>query len=575
MSDHNSRYSTLRVAGRFVAGRDLDGRMRSTATFLYAGEQLGPRRVSRWACLPGWKRSAIRLGATSTASAALWGWVEHREATEIVLLSAGVLLVALVLLLLSQSARQARHYRRYVRPLAVALGPRIGQPETARPGAWLSVPVGFRRQEDAEIRVKLPDKWADHSEARRDIEQVVASKLGIGDLDSEFRTVGHPVAIFRRAPRPPDRVSFADVQAVVTGSPEHSPLIGLGERDAPVRVELDSESPHVLVSAGTGGGKSALLRLLLAQGLHNGGVGLVLDVKRISHAWSRDLRNVLYCRSIEDVHTALLAAKDEVDRRYEIIEREADDDGNADHVDVGPRLFILAEEMNATINRLQNYWKEIKTKEDPAASPAVQALGDILFMGRQGRVHVIAVAQLMTARTLGGPEARENFAVRILARYTRNAWKMLVPEVWPPPKASRHAGRVQVALAGIARETQVAFIRAAEARAWAQSGTVIPFPAAIAEAMGRETEGRPTSEAAEAGLHLVTEDQEAPVGLAAAIAAGLVTGSIAAVRQARQRDAAFPRPRGKRGTELLYAAAELAEWESTRQNTDTEATAGA
>jgi hypothetical protein len=82
------------------------------------------------------------------------------------------------------------------------------------------------------------------------------------------------------------------------------------------------------------------------------------------------------------------------------------------------------------------------------------------------------VAQSATARALGGPEIREQFATRILARYSMNAWRMLAPEIHPAPKSTKHPGRAQVVIGGTARETQVLFFTDAEAREWATSDPV-------------------------------------------------------------------------------------------------------
>jgi hypothetical protein len=56
--------------------------------------------------------------------------------------------------------------------------------------------------------------------------------------------------------RPPDTVPFADpdVRAAVVKAKPSAPLIGLSYGNRPVAVDLDRESPHVLLSAGTGGG---------------------------------------------------------------------------------------------------------------------------------------------------------------------------------------------------------------------------------------------------------------------------------------------------------------------------------
>ena len=71
-------------------------------------------------------------------------------------------------------------------------------------------------------------------------------------------------------------------------------------------------------------------------------------------------------------------------------------------------------------------------------------------MGRQVRMHVLLVAQFATVRALGGPEVREQFATRILARYSLNAWRMLAGEVHPAPKSTKHPGRAQVVIGGAA-----------------------------------------------------------------------------------------------------------------------------
>ncbi|GAA0271456.1 hypothetical protein GCM10010302_06300 [Streptomyces polychromogenes] len=188
------------------------------------------------------------------------------------------------------------------------------------------------------------------------------------------------------------------------------------------------------------------------------------------------MRNVTYCRDIADIHEALIALGEEGRRRIHAAEKLGDD---ADPSSVGPRLVILLEEINATMKQLTRYWDSIKEKGEPKVSPAIDALAEILFMGRAVRLNVLLVAQSATARALGGPEMRENLATRILARYTQNAWRMLVPEVHPAPKSTRHIGRAQVVLGGVAHGTQVMFMTDGEARAWAMAG---PTPKSLLDA---------------------------------------------------------------------------------------------
>jgi hypothetical protein len=146
---------------------------------------------------------------------------------------------------------------------------------------------------------------------------------------------------------------------------------------------------------------------------------------------------VRYFRGIGEIHAALLELGKE-GRRRNVAFDDIDIDDPAPQF---PRLVVICEELNATMSMLKLYWHNNREPGDQPTSPAIVALGQLLFMGRAVRIHVLAVAQLATAKDLGGPEQRENYAVRILARYTANAWKMLVPECTYTPSTRHPAGR--------------------------------------------------------------------------------------------------------------------------------------
>lgn len=556
----------IRLAFRFIVGRPMDGRPRTNATWLRRADRvLHPSgRASHWAHLPGWERAALRMVVLGVLALAGLAYLTEDGSARLVLVGIGATAVLWALWRTVRIALDYRHQHRYVRPLATALGPVLGIPPKTTPASWLTVPRGFGRGDGREIRVLLPATFTGGKDTEKTVVNVVRDKLGITELDATFSHVGRPVATFRPVPRPPKRVTFDHVRELIEAAPESAPLIGLGHRDQPVSVDLDSESPHILISASTGGGKSFTARTILAQILHNGGLALVLDIKQISHAWcGRGMPNVRYERDIEDIHNALVALRGELDRRNALVNAGADEYGNVDHIHLGPRLVVLLEEINATAQRLAAYWRKIKTKDEPNVSPAVEALADVLYMGRAVRVHVIALGQLLTARALGGPELRECFGTRILARYTVNAWRMLLPEVWPMPRSSRHPGRVQVGLAGQARETQVVLVTPQEARDYALSGALAEWgvPASHVSLAAPHQQQQPGTVP---GLHLVTEDDGSAVGLGEAVDAGVVSVSVESLRAARKRDAEFPPPIGKRGAELLYDADQLRRWERNR-----------
>lgn len=499
-----------------------------------------------------------------------------------------------------------RHQRDWVWPLHVALREKLGYPEGTKPSRYIHIPVNYTEITGDAIRIDLPADFAGEDSIKATVKTTLTNKLALQDVTFSWHTEGknHHVLV-KQSPRPPSKVLFSDaeIQKLIESMPESAPLIGLSHRGKAVSVDLDAESPHVLVSAGTGGGKSVILRAIFAQLLKNGAIGAVLDRKRHSHKWVRGLSGVGYFREIEDIHDALIALGEEGERRNRIVD---DWDGDDKDAPVGPRQAILLEEANATIGKLKRYWTKIRDpKTDPKESPALDALGEILFMGRAVKMHVLMVAQSATANALGGPEMRENFATRILARYTRNAWNMLVPEVQPSPKSTRHVGRAQVVLGGVAHETQVVFFTPEEARAWSElgrtvtasqghttpidlgkgpvtvTGSAVTDPAPAIPTQGgskglvrEDTEGfkadmealfamAPT-EATEAA-----QDTDIPVTLKQAVDQEIVSVSLSVLRKEssdKSRGKEFPasvgvdaKTRGK-----LYRPSELARWERNR-----------
>lgn len=295
---------------------------------------------------------------------------------------------------------------------------------------------------------------------------------------------------------PPRHVTLNDIlPEIEKKAAEDGPLlktitIGLGRASIPVNVSLAMDSPNIGLSMGAGAGKSQFCRLVAAQVLHRGGVVVVLDVKRISHAWARDLPNVRYARDIAEIHEMLLDISHEVNRRTKIADHHSDYEGNLSETIKWPRWLIIVEESNEMMARLRRYWQETRDpRKDPVQSPAISAYEECLFMGRQLLMNMLAVAQMMTARASGSGAARENMGIRVLGRFSRNAWRMLVPE-FEQPERSMHPGRVQVVTNDV-RECQVAYMTAAEARDYATNGDVTPFPKIVRDGAEIDDTGDP------------------------------------------------------------------------------------
>ncbi|MGY3340995.1 hypothetical protein ACVW0K_007188 [Streptomyces filamentosus] len=560
------------IAGRFFAGEDLDGIRRTDATFLRPGRRVIAKNldapVRRSSYRAGWHRLTVRTAALAAAAGSAYAYLTHPAGvTQTLTYGAPAALLATAAggVAYRVKGRERRELlEEWVEPLHQALADPLGVSEHTDPASYLHVPVDFS-DDDAEIRIDLPL----HLKFNRDqVAELVMQKLALQNASFSWRLAGRdPHLIVKKKDRPPASLGLDDhgVRDLLASVPESAPLIGLGAGKKKVSVDLDHESPHVLISAGTGGGKSTILRTIACQFLHNGAQAHILDFKRISHTWARGIPGVHYCRDIADIHDALIALGAEGHRRIRLAEELGDDVLASDPGLVGPRNVILLEEINATMAQLRRYWEKIRTSDDPKTSPAIDALAEILFMGRQVRLHVLLVAQSATARALGGPEMRENFSTRILVRYTMNAWKMLVPEVTPAPKPTRHPGRVQVVLGGTARETQVLNLSEAEARAWAMAGVPgqhQPLTLHKTPALAAAPGGPVADEAPEAGVPVAGEEELIGLRVAQRELEGV---SLAGLRWARINDPEFPDVAGRDGQEYLYRRGDLHRWARNRQ----------
>ncbi|MFG2394978.1 helicase HerA domain-containing protein [Streptomyces lavendulae] len=611
--------------GRFLAGRPMDGERKTNATFWRKGTRVLPKvegKVSRSSYRAGWQRLVFRISWLAAAGEGAYLVSSHPDTTAHMVRDAwenpdpaiaaaqsggiGLVSAAAVGSAAYRLATRKRReiMREWVTPLHEALAVPLGMSELTDPRRYLHVPRNFS-DDDAEIRIDTPGHLRFNEDLVADL---IKKKLALENVSFTWQRAGkntHVVVKKRKAP--PKKLGLSDpgVREILAKMPESAPLIGFGACKKKVSVDLDADSAHVLISAGTGGGKSTILRTICCQFIHNGAHAFVLDFKRISHTWARGVPGVTYCRDIAEIHDALIGLAQEGRRRLSLAEELADDVLEREPWRVGPRLVILLEEVNATMAQLKRYWAKIRETGDPKTSPAVDALAEILFMGRQVRLHVLLVAQSATARAIGGPEMRENFATRILVRYTLNAWRMLVPEVSPIPMPTEHPGRVQVVTRGRAQETQVLNLSNAEAREWAMSGvhakattgpalqkTAAPAADVLDDAWSTSVQALPPAPAAEpatdrdfladawsinlsapaaAGSSATLPENASPagdtddavVGLRKAQQDHLPEITLAALRRARADDPDFPAP-VQRGNTHLYRVGDLKRWARNR-----------
>ncbi|WP_163010567.1 hypothetical protein [Streptomyces dangxiongensis] len=141
-----------------------------------------------------------------------------------------------------------------------------------------------------------------------------------------------------------------------------------------------------------------------------------------------------YCRDIADIHDALVGLQAELGRCIDHIDQH----GDADDL---PRLTVVFEAADATLRHLARHWDTVRGEGDPKTSPAIAALKELLFAGRQARMRVLLAGHLN--RPLG-PEARENFSTLVLGRVTTHTWDRLAPHIDTAPQGNTQPGRVHV-----------------------------------------------------------------------------------------------------------------------------------
>lgn len=250
----------------------------------------------------------------------------------------------------------------------------------------------------------------------------------------------------------PDVLTYGDACADMWALPESSVMLGVDGESNPVVLDF-LNTPHALISAGSGAGKSVTARSIATQALVKGWTVVILDAKRHSHRWAKNLPGVHYASSMRQIANALVSVAAEMHRRNETVE---DWPGPIESAPVGPPILVLFEEMNATVGALADLDKSL----EKGKITSNEAFESIMFLGRAARCHVLAVAQYADRKAIK-TSVRENMDCRILIQHTWEAWAMLVPRSSSrggQPPSPTQKGRGYVVTGGRPRETQLAYL---------------------------------------------------------------------------------------------------------------------
>ncbi|MGW4808067.1 FtsK/SpoIIIE domain-containing protein [Kitasatospora sp. NPDC004272] len=341
--------------------------------------------------------------------------------------------------------------------------------------------------EDAKVVLKFPPEAELSDGEQLRVTNLVNRRIP-GEWEASWNHQSFKVE-FKHPPRPPQKVLFSEVKDLIDALPASQVLIGLGTRNEKIVIDFDDETPHVGLSIGTGGGKSATLRNIIVQQIRKGAEKVVIiDPKLISQDCLDGIPEVEIYTEIGEQWEAIAKFAMEMERRYQI--------KKADKSATFPRWFLIMEEQNDFAEESYQTWMDVKEKGDPARPPVFSQVAKTLFKGRQANMNVISVYQRLTARAAGGTELRDQYGAKILARFSPQAWNSLVATT-PRPKSSRHNGRAIVVIGGSERTCQMVFVGEDEAREYALNGRRPVQSAAYVPIAEREVAAMSTPEAVE------------------------------------------------------------------------------
>lgn len=561
---------TIVSLGRFFGGRDLDGRGRTNARWAHSGTELiNARHAGRWAHYSHRRRATIRSGSLVATVVVIYGATTSWWSTITTLRLAFWLGLAVAAWVVVHKTRKWSHHQQWVVPTALALADQLDVSRHRDPLDWLHVPVGHRDDPDRPVTITLPVDFNAGEPQRKRLVATAAARLGMQTPAATFALDANPPTLTLTAhPGPPPLVTFEDVRPHFEAAAESDLVIGLAANGRPVTMSLDTDSPHLLCSIGSGGGKSEFCAWTCEQFLRRGARVVYVDiVKRGASArWAKGVPGVEVIRQTAVAHDRLLALFEEIQSRCESYWHKG-------YVSDEQRVLLVIDEANRTVKELQRFWQNDlgETKQ----SPAVSAIEGTLFVGREARTNVLTVGQRMSAAASGGGDAREAYGGKLANRFSRQTARMLFSDVGDGraaslPKSSNHPGRVQFVTNGRAIEVQTPLTidrttkaLPQEVRDWIAAG--VPQPCDL----GSSLRNPPSAEAGGRRLVVVGDSgQSSGIGLREAVTRGVVSCSVEALRTARKDDTAFPRPVDRRGphatAEALYDPADLAAWERNR-----------
>jgi hypothetical protein len=416
--------------------------------------------------------------------------------------------------------RDRRVRKEFVDPAAAVLVRVLGiQMHKSRARRMVELPHGWGTGDAVDegtpkvARLWLPAGSTLDAGTKKRITENVGARLGIPSPVGAWNESGAaPFVDIQGAPTPPREVLWSSLLPHIAVCAEDEVILGRTPGNRLLTVSTSEDSPHFAFSGASGTGKSVLGKVFLVQRIRRGDGVFILDPKRWSHwRWAGGGKigqdRVVYAYKTEDIHNAWIAIAEEAARRIELEEEE---------LALLRRVWIVVEEINTATKRLARYWtserkrrmaiaKALKKRAEelmedsdltleeaaaavgldlaeldlPTTSPAIVAMQESVGMGREIKMHVMVMAQRLSASVFGGNggDIRESFqGGRFIARWDRKLWKMLVDTLAYVACPTGPRGIWGVAQGEDFTVFRVPFLSDAEATAYALGGVAVHGP---------------------------------------------------------------------------------------------------
>jgi hypothetical protein len=448
------------IAGRALAGRKLNGKRHTSATFwrksdgVTRGHPAG--RVGNRHHRAGIANLARTLAWVITGILMIYGAANNLRITVIGTIIAGLIFAGFHTVRIVRKLRDWYTKREYISPLAEAIGPVLELTGPEAEGLISMEPDYLTKKIGTIGRINLPPKFMCTPGQMDTVTHLVTTRLPVGsDLIPQLNGRA-PHILIKAAPALPSLVKFSDYIEEIEKLGRGEYFAGIDRKAEGYIAQFKGEEPHHGYCWGTGVGKSTKLMSIIAQIKHNepDATGTIIDPKEISLECMKGLPGFDFYDDATDFETRLTdveITKDNwedfmpgmwegVRSVYDLMRSRYAQMKEDKTVEFPTHLFIM-EEANSFNIMSRTFWQRNKPRGMGAMVPIwADWIAPIFWRARQVNIFVVLVAQSIQERYLGNLNLRPSLGLISLAKYKPAQYQNYIGTT-PIPKMQKGKGR--------------------------------------------------------------------------------------------------------------------------------------